>query len=61
MIDLRSRIDGPRATVATEAFFDDLPDLLDAHRGFIGPGVGLREVREAAPVTVSQQPGFTSA
>lgn len=38
-VDQRTRVDGPRTPVHAEAFFADLPSLLDEHYGLIGPGL----------------------
>ncbi len=47
-VDLRTRIDGPRATVEAEEFFRDLPGLLDAQHGLVGPGLEWMSPRPLA-------------
>jgi hypothetical protein len=47
-VDQRTRFDGPRATVHVEAFFAELPSLLDEHHGLIGPGLDWLRPRPLA-------------
>lgn len=51
-VDLRTRVDGPRATVDAATFFGDLPALLDAHHDLIGPGVEWMAPRPLALETL---------
>jgi hypothetical protein len=53
-VDLRTRVDGPRAPIDHDRFFEDLGPLLDEHHQLIGPGVDWMAPR---PLTVETPAG----